>query len=257
MYESICCESHSSDDKYGALFSERPQDIVGRHVRLEALQLHRHLQPLFHLTSGDPVLESSSYDPQEIWSFQESGPFASPSEMRQSFVFQRQLDQAAFAVVHSVTEQVWGAICLSHDHPKNLSIQLEPPLWHPSKLERRELDEACFLVMDRLFALGYRRIQFCMDSQDSVMRKLAIRLGFTLEGTLYKHMVVKDASRDSDVFSMLNSDWKKGARATLFRKLYGSAALRSDLSNEKKEEEFDEQARFLAEKKLQASIGKG
>jgi len=110
--------------------------------------------------------------------------------------------------------------------------------------------------MDRLFAFGYRRIQISIDSQDSVKRKLATRLGFTLEGILYRHLVVKDASRDSNVYSMLNSDWKVGARAALFKKLYGAAALRFDVSNEKKEEEYDEQQRVLAEQKLEGEADK-
>jgi RimJ/RimL family protein N-acetyltransferase len=256
MYESICCETHQSDDKHNKLFARRPQDVVGRHVRLEALEVHRHLDPLFHLTSGHPVLECNAYDPQEIWSFQEGGPFASPDEMRKSFVFQHRHNEAAFAVVNGTTDQVCGAIILSNDNPKNLSIQLEAPIWHPAKLEGLEVQEACFLLMDRLFALGYRRIQFGVDSQDTTMRKLAIRLGFTHEGTLYKHMVVKDASRDTDVFGMLNSDWREGARAALFGKLYGLAALRSDAANEKKEEEYDEQTRYLAEKKREEAEGK-
>jgi hypothetical protein len=248
-YESICCSSHASDDKYLKLFADRPHDLVGRHVRLEALEPDRHLKPLFHLTCGDPVLECNAYDPQEIWSFCEFGPFSSPLEMHHSGVFQRQPREAAFCAVHSATDQVWGALLLSHDDPKNLSVQLEPPIWHPTKLDSLEVQEACFLLLDRLFGLGYRRVQFCADAQDSAMRKMAVRLGFTAEGTLYKHMIVKDSSRDSEVFGMLNSDWKDGARSALFAKLYGATALRADAANEKKEEEFDEQTRYLAEKK--------
>jgi hypothetical protein len=47
----------------------------------------------------------------------------------------------------------------------------------------------------------------------------------TLEGRLYKHMVVKKANRDSHICGLLNSDWQLGARAALFQKLYGAAAL--------------------------------
>jgi hypothetical protein len=47
----------------------------------------------------------------------------------------------------------------------------------------------------------------------------------TLEGRLYKHMVVKEANRDSHICGLLNSDWQLGARAALFQKLYGAAAL--------------------------------
>lgn len=62
-------------------------------------------------------------------------------------------------------------------------------------------------------------------------------------------MVVKEASRDSNVYGLLNSDWKRGARSALFKKLYGAAALRADNQNERTEAEFDEQTRGLKELK--------
>ena len=104
--------------------------------------------------------------------------------------------------------------------------------------------EACYLLLDRLFAYGYRRIQISCDSQDGGSRKFAERLGFTFEGVLFKHLILKDSSRDSNMYGMLNSDWKKGARNALFQKLYGKKALRADLSNEKKEEEWDAREEF-------------
>ena len=109
--------------------------------------------------------------------------------------------------------------------------------------------ECCFLLVDRLFAHGYRRLQIAIDSQDAHKRKLAVRLGFTLEGCLYKHMVIKESSRDSNIYGLLNSDWKRGARSALFAQLYGQAALKADLSNEKKHQEWEEQQRVLDEKK--------
>lgn len=250
MYESICCANHKSDEKYTELWKTRPLDIVGRYVRLEALEAGRHLSELYDLTSGEPALQNKAFDPEEIWSFQPEGPFASQQDMLKSFVFQRQSNEAAFAIVQSVTEQLMGAFFLTKDDPQNLTIQLEAPLMQPEQEGSPEQMEALFLMMDRLFAFGYRRIQICIDSQDVYKRKLATRLGFTMEGLLFKHMIIKEASRDSNIYSMLNSDWDKGARAALFSKLYGKKACQVDAANEKKEEELDEQNRQLAAKKL-------
>lgn len=249
MYEAICCSSHANDDKYATLFTTRPYDIVGHFVRLEALDVERHLKEVYRITSGEPALDYHSFDPQEVWSFLEAGPFESEKEMRQSFVFQRRVNEAGFAIVHSVTDRVLGVVLLAKDDPMNLSIQLEPPIMPPTMDATQQQLESCFLLMDRVFGFGYRRIQLSVDSQDAVMRKLATRLGFTLEGILYKQLIVKSASRDSNVYSMLNSDWKAGARAALFKKLYGAAAFRFDSANEKREEEYDEQQRVLAEKR--------
>lgn len=258
LHEAVACQHHASDDKYAKLFLERPQDIIGRHVRLEALEADRHLADLYKITSGEAVFESSSYDPNEVWGFLEEGPFESEQQMKKSFVFQRQPNEAAFAIVNNVTDRLVGAILLTRDDPKNLTIQMEAPLVPPSRQGTQDEIEACFLLMDRLFAHGYRRIQFSIDSQDATLRKLTLRLGLTLEGVLYKHQIVKEASRDSNIYSMLNSDWKNGARASLYKKLYGAAALRHDQTNEKSEEEFEEQERILAaKKKLEEAQGQG
>ncbi|GKY91302.1 hypothetical protein MPSEU_000102600 [Mayamaea pseudoterrestris] len=250
MYEAICCANHKTDDKYLELWKTRPADIVGRYVRLEALDDSRHLKELYTLTSGEPGLQNKAFDPEEVWSFQPEGPFKSDEEMAKSFVFQHMPNEAAFAIVHAVTDRLMGAFLLTNDDPKNLTIQIEPPLMQAAFEGCPEQLEAIFLMMDRLYGYGYRRIQICIDSQDVHKRKLATRLGFTVEGMLFKHKIVKESSRDSNIYSMLNSDWNKGARAALFTKLYGALACKVDAANEKKEEELEEQNRQLVAKKL-------
>lgn len=239
------------------MFKTRPQDIVGKNGRLEALEIERHLQTLFDLSSGNADLESLSFDPNELWGFLPEGPFKNPEAMQNSFVFQRKIDEAAFAIINNVTDKVVGAVLLTNDNPQNLSIQLEPTIIRPAMEGSEEQLEGCFLLIDKLFGLGYRRIQISVDAQDAPSRKLALRLGFTLEGTLFKHMILKDASRDSTIYGLLNSDWTRGARFALFNKLHGADNARKDVNNKKKEEELDEQQRVLAEQKaMEAAAAK-
>lgn len=248
MYESVACKNHDTDEKYSSLFLSRPADLVGRTVRLEALEADRHLDVMYNITSGEANLEDKSYDPNEVWGFLDVGPFDSSKELRKSSVFQRRSDEAAFAIVEAVTDRVIGIIILSKDDPKNLNVQLELPIVKPSADGTVEQLEACFLVLDRLFALGYRRVQLTCDTQDAAGKKVAGRIGFTQEGMIPKHMVVKEANRDSNIYGMLNSDWDKGARAFLFKKLHGAAMLKVDYANNAKEGELEEQEAFLAEK---------
>lgn len=249
LYEALSCHNHTADDKYEQLFRDRPYDIVGQHVRLEALDPARHGTAVFAVTCGDPIYEQhKAYDAQEVWGFWDAGPFRSPEEMVQSFVFERPANAAGFAIVESVTDHVMGAILLTHDDPHNLTISIEPGLVPPFYVGKLGEMEAYFLLMDRLFGLGYRRIQVAVDAQDVVAKKLCQRLGFNLDGVLLKHMVVKEANRDSCIYGLLNSDWKKGARAHLFKKLYGAAALRFENANQKFEEEEEEKARNLLDK---------
>mmetsp|Transcript_21316 Transcript_21316/g.61157 ORF Transcript_21316/g.61157 Transcript_21316/m.61157 type:complete len:544 (+) Transcript_21316:224-1855(+) len=247
MYESVACKNHDTEEKYSSLFLSRPADLIGRAVRLEALEADRHLEVMYNITSGEANLEDKSYDPNEVWGFLDFGPFVSPEELRKSPVFQRQSDEAGFAILEAVTDRVIGVIILSKDDPKNLNVQLELPIVKPSADGTLEQVEACFLLLDRLFALGYRRVQLTCDTQDAAGKKLAGRLGFTQEGMIPKHMVVKEANRDSNIYGMLNSDWDKGARAFLFKKLHGAAMLKTDSANNAKEGELEEQERGLAE----------
>jgi RimJ/RimL family protein N-acetyltransferase len=229
------------NDKYNKLFQERPFDIVGRHVRLEPLDVTRHVEDLYLVLSGASAFENNPYDPNEVWGFLEDGPFDSVKEMSQSTVFNKKINDGAFAIIHGVTDRVIGMIHLCNDDPNNLTVQLEPPIMTPNSSGTQLQLESCYLLLDRMFAYGYRRVQILIDSQDIDKKKLCIRLGFACEGILYKHMVVKDASRNSLVYAILNSDWKNSVRAALFKKLYGDAAYKADITNEKYEAELEDQ----------------
>lgn len=248
LYEANACKTLATDDKWNQHFESRPQDIVGRTVRLEALE-EEHVQIVHDITCGQVWNDSKPFDPNKLWAFRSCGPFETSDDLFESEVFQRQADEAAFAIVENVTESVIGVIILVKDDPKNLTIQMEPPIVKPSCEDSEEQMEACFLVMDRLFAHGYRRIQISVDAQDMASKQLARRLGFTQEGFFPKNMIVKDANRDSWVYGMINTDWNKGARAALFKKLHGAKMQRIDAANNVKEAELETQNTFLKEQK--------
>merc|ERR1712157_641507 len=171
-------------------------DIVGRTVRLEPADASWHAQSLFDVTSGDAYYECKSFNPNLIWGFLDYGPFKSVDELSKSQIFKLQQNEASFAIIENITGRLLGVILLTEDNPRNLSIQMEHPIVKPSSDGTVEQIETCFLLLDKLFALGYRRVQFSIDSQDVNARKLPGRLGFTQEGHLIKHKIIKDASRD-------------------------------------------------------------
>ena len=43
-------------------------------------------------------------------------------------------------------------------------------------------------------------------------KKAAERMGFLAEGVLRKHMVWREANRDTALYSLTNSDWRDGAK---------------------------------------------
>jgi hypothetical protein len=217
-----------------------------------------------------------AYNPYDVWCFHDDGPFQTVDKVRQSeYLFPLQNDHhqhhqpntAAFVIRQNVTNHFVGMILLLNDEPEHLSIQLQIPFMAPKYLPStsKECMEGYFLIIDRLFAYGYRRISMMIDTQDIQSIQFIHRMGFTHEGCFYKHKIVKDANRNSNVYAVLNSDWKQskmtatkgsnisfsGARAALFQKLYGATKLRADQSNERYEAEQEQQTLGLLEQKQQ------
>mmetsp|Transcript_27356 Transcript_27356/g.26214 ORF Transcript_27356/g.26214 Transcript_27356/m.26214 type:complete len:379 (-) Transcript_27356:56-1192(-) len=250
LYEAMTCDTFKTQEKFQDLWFERPGDIVGRTVRLEPVEISRHLQEFYNITCGEAYLDGKAFDPDDVWAFREAGPFADLNELRNSNIFQRKQNEAAFAIIDNVTDRMCGIIALKNDDPKNLNISLEVSFMKPISEGTVEQIEACFLLLDRLFALGYRRIQYSVDSMDSDAKLLAGRMGFTQEGLIPKQMIVKESSRDSIIYGMLNNDWEKGARSFYFKKLHGLKAQKSDATREHNEGQYDEQQRLLKQIEL-------
>lgn len=55
----------------------------------------------------------------------------------------------------------------------------------------------------------YRRVEWRQDADNICGRKLAQQLGLELEGVLRKHMVLREANRDTALFAVTNSDWRE------------------------------------------------
>jgi len=70
---------------------------------------------------------------------------------------------------------------------------------------------ACHVFED----LGYRRYEWKCNAQNEPSRRAAQRFGFTFEGIFRQHMVVKDRSRDTAWFAMLDHEWPARKRAYL------------------------------------------
>lgn len=256
-YEAVTCASHATESTHRERWIARPADIVGRTVRLETLEWDRHGEEFWGLTCGDVYGKEKAFDPNEVWSFEEEGPFGKGiGEMKESFVFRVEEDGATFAIVENVTERMLGVVRLTNDDPRNLTVSLELPIVTPASEGTVETIEGCFLLLDRLFAQGYRRVQLSVDSMDTVGKKLCGRLGFTQEGTICKDRIVKESNRDSIIYGLLNSDWDKGARAFMFKKLHGDKAMKLDKTNNDKEEELEVQQKFLADAKAKEASKK-
>ena len=100
-----------------------------------------------------------------------------------------------------------GWLALLDIRPGDAAIELGN-IWFPPGLARsRAATEAMFLLLNAAFKLGYRRVSWKCNLLNLVSMRAAERLGFTQEGVLRAHMVVRGHRRDTAYFSMLDEEW--------------------------------------------------
>jgi hypothetical protein len=66
-----------------------------------------------------------------------------------------------------------------------------------------------YLMMRRVFELGYRRYEWKCDALNAPSRAAALRLGFTFEGVFRQAVVYKGRNRDTAWYSIIDSEWPR------------------------------------------------
>jgi len=67
--------------------------------------------------------------------------------------------------------------------------------------------EAMYLMMRRVFEMGYRRYEWKCDALNAPSRRAAQRLGFSFEGVFRQAVVVKGRSRDTAWYACIDREW--------------------------------------------------
>ena len=67
--------------------------------------------------------------------------------------------------------------------------------------------EAMYLMMRRVFELGYRRYEWKCDALNAPSRRAAQRLGFSYEGIFRQAIVTKGRNRDTAWYACIDKEW--------------------------------------------------
>jgi RimJ/RimL family protein N-acetyltransferase len=174
--------------------------LRGVHVELEPLHV-RHVDELWDAMQGA----------DDSWTYMGYGPFATKTAFA-SFIgeFASTHDPIAWAARPVVTGLVSGWLTLMEIQPKFAAIEIGH-IWFAPRMQRtRAATEAMFMLM-RLACddLGYRRLVWKCNALNAPSTRAAARLGFTYEGTLRAHYVMKGRRRDSAFFSILDDEWPR------------------------------------------------
>ena len=175
--------------------------LTGRYCRLEKLDAERHAAELYAAFAETPDARD--------WTYLSVGPFADVAAYRE-YVKQatKGTDPVHYAIIDGATNRPAGSSALMRIDPDNGVMEVG---WvtYSARLKRSTVaTEAMYLLMRHAFDdLGYRRYEWKCDSLNAPSRRAAERLGFRYEGTFRNAMVYKRRTRDTDWFSIVDSEW--------------------------------------------------
>ncbi len=172
--------------------------MAGGHVGLEPLH-RRHAAELFE-AAGDAA---------SSWTYLSYGPFATVAAMTQFVAAQAAVHDPMFWAVRPVVSgRASGWLSLMEIEPAHAAIELGHIWFAPALRRTRAATEAMFLALSHAAdGLGYRRLVWKCDALNAASVRAALRLGFSREGTLRAHKVVKGRRRDTAMFSIVAEEW--------------------------------------------------
>ena len=175
------------------------------------------LEPLHRRHAPELWQAAQAAGGEESWDYMGYGPFGDEAAMAAHVAdFASQHDPMAWAVRPVSTGVASGWLTLMDIQPKNAAIEIGH-IWFGPRMQRtRAATEAMFLLMRlAMDDLGYRRLVWKCNALNAPSRRAAERLGFTYEGTLRAHLVVRGRRRDTAYFSILADEWPRCRDALL------------------------------------------
>jgi RimJ/RimL family protein N-acetyltransferase len=136
------------------------------------------------------------------------GPFADAGTFS-AWVGQRAdlADPYAYAIV-TPTGRAVGIACLMEIRPAMRVMEVGHIVYTPALQKTPLGTEAQYLLARYAFeTLRVRRYEWKCNALNAPSRRAALRYGFTFEGLFRQHMIAKGRSRDTAMFSMLDTEW--------------------------------------------------
>ena len=183
-----------NDDPVKAPTGLTPQPVIltGRQVRLEPLDLERHIGALY-------CIGHESETARQSWAYLPWGPFSDEAaylELMQKL--SRIEGNAFFAICDAVSGAVVGMAAYWDIQPVFGVTEIAAVWFAPAFQRTPGATEAMFLMLAyAMDELGYRRVQWRCNAMNAKSRSAAKRLGFRFEGIFFGNMVSKGRNRDT------------------------------------------------------------
>jgi RimJ/RimL family protein N-acetyltransferase len=177
-----------------------PVTMVGRYVRVEPLT-SGHVADLFECTCAD-------HQDREWTYLTEDRPPDLATLRSQVTAWMADPNSIPFTLVPLATGRAAGRASYLRIDPLNGSLEIGSIHLGVGLARTRAGTEAMYLLARHAFEdLGYRRYEWKCDSLNAPSRAAATRLGFTHEGRFRQAVVYAGRNRDTDWFSIIDTEW--------------------------------------------------
>ena len=198
--------------------------LEGKHVNLVPYEESKHSKDLFELTNGKPIdllgktLPEHDHDAL-VWRYLLDGPFNKLEEFQGMMrKLEVEPNRRIFAVIHKEANKAVSTLSLMSNVPSSLKIEIGTVINSPIVQRTAVNTEANFLLLEHVFNLGYRRVEWKCNNENERSKSSATRLGFQFEGVQMYHVICKGKNRDTAWFRILDCEWPD-VRANLLEKL--------------------------------------
>lgn len=182
------------------------EPMAGRFCRLEPLDPNLHAEPLHAANVSD--FEGRS------WTYLPYGPFERLETYKAWMISSCQSsDPLFFAICRTSDNTPVGVASYLRIAPESGSIEVGHIHFSEHIKRSRVATEAMFLMMKKVFELGYRRCEWKCDALNGPSRAAAQRLGFSYEGIFRQATVYKGRNRDTAWYAVIDAEWPALYRA--------------------------------------------
>ena len=137
-----------------------------------------------------------------------SWPSCSEESFRRFYTTDSPSNNSAHIVIRdNLLKKHMGMVSLVDNCPRNLSIRIDCLWLTPGYHGRKVAHTALLLLLQHLFASGYRRVTVEINTKNVIMRKCVERCGFLMEAILRKHRIFNCRSMDTALYVVLNSEF--------------------------------------------------
>jgi RimJ/RimL family protein N-acetyltransferase len=176
------------------------------------------LEPLTHAHAADLRVAAAESD-WGLMPFDASSPPTFARWLDWVLTNAKSEPAAPFAVIRRDSGRLIGGSRFHAIHPEHRRLEIGTTWYVRSEWGSGANVEVKLLMLERAFALGFRRVEFKTDARNSRSRGALEALPAHFEGVLRKHMLVREGeTRDSAYYSVVDDDWP-AVRANLERRL--------------------------------------